>query len=267
MPLRIPFDGRGGASGPLLGWKTAAEVLVLSVEIAAEYAQPMKLITITCMALALIGLSVGYGQTPPAHKTLIDSVTWKIDNLKKIGGNATNVIGAPRIINGPGGRAVLFDGTHDGLLVKANPIAGARAFTVEAVFRPDAGGNKEQRWLHVQEETGDDRVLLEIRLNDTEWFLDTFIKSGENSRTLSAENFKHPVGTWYHVALVYDGVQMRHYVDGREELSGPLSIAPLTNGQTSIGVRMNHVYWFKGAIRKSRFTTRALTPKEFMGKN
>lgn len=94
--------------------------------------------------------------------------------------------------------------------LNSNPLAGAQTFTVEAVFRPDAGGNHEQRWFHIQEETGDDRVLLETRLDDDQWFTDTFIKSGENSRTLYAENFKHPIGEWYHVALVYDGSMMRH---------------------------------------------------------
>jgi hypothetical protein len=68
------------------------------------------------------------------------------------------------------------------------------------------------------------------------------------------------------VALVFDGSTMKDYVDGREELSGPLVIAPLDDGKTSIGVRMNRVNWFKGAISKVRFTARALSPKEFMEK-
>lgn len=227
----------------------------------------MKLIPIACTALALLSALHGSVQKQTGQQAARGQLTWKIERLDQIGGKPVSIAGNPQVIRVPGGKAVFFDGTDDGLLVNANPIAGASAFTVEAVFRPDAGGNKEQRWFHIQEETGDNRVLLEIRLTGDEWFLDTFIKSGENSRTLSAENFKHPVGVWYHVALVYDGVEMRHYVDGVEELSGPLTIAPLGNGRTSIGVRMNHVYWFKGAIRKSRFTPRALTPKEFMGKN
>ena len=227
----------------------------------------MKLIPIACTALALMSALSGQGQKPAKDRAPTDSVTWKIDNLKEIGGNPTTVIGDPRTINDRGGKAVSFDGIDDGLLVGANPVASARAFTVEAVFRPDAGGAKEQRWFHIQEQTGDNRVLLEIRLTGDEWFLDTFIKSRENSRTLYAENFKHPVGAWYHVALVYDGAEMRHYVDGQEELSGPLAISPLGPGQTSIGVRMNRVYWFKGAIRKARFTSRGLMPKEFIGKN
>jgi hypothetical protein len=109
-------------------------------------------------------------------------------------------------------------------------------------------------------------VLLEIRVDGDQWFLDTFIKSGENRRTLLAENSKHALGRWYHVALVFDGATMKHYIDGQEELSGPLIIAPLDAGKTSLGVRINRVYWFKGAISKVRFTTRALTPAEFVAK-
>lgn len=194
------------------------------------------------------------------------SVTWRINRLDQIGGHPTIGIGNPLVIATADGKAVVFDGTDDGLIVSANPIAGAAAFTVEAIFRPDAGGTTEQRWFHIQEEANDNRVLLEIRLTGEQWFLDTFIKSGENKLTLYAENFKHKAGEWYHVALVYDGATMRHFVDGKEELSGPLTILPLGGGSTSIGVRMNRVFWFKGAVRKARFTARALSPQEFMGK-
>ena len=216
----------------------------------------MKRTLTIAAALALIALTGRAQQTKP--------ITWKIDNLKQIGGQQVTVLDAPKVIAAAGGKAVIFDGVDDGLLINDNPIAGARAFTIEAVFRPDPNGSKEQRWFHLQEANSENRVLLETRLVGDEWFLDTFIKSGDNSRALLAENFKHPLGQWYHVALVYDGTQMRHYVNGVEELSGPLTITPLNQGQTSIGVRMNRVYWFKGAIRKARFTLKALTPGEFM---
>lgn len=223
----------------------------------------MKLIASIGFGIALMLALTGYGQQSAPAK----SVTWKIDNLKKIGGNAVSIIGNPRVIDAPGGKAVMFDGVSDGLIVNSNPIAGARAFTLEAVFRPDANGNKEQRWFHIQQGNSENRVLLETRLAGDQWFLDTYIRSGESNRTLFAENFKHPVGVWYHVALVFDGNEMRHYVDGKQEMSGPLTIAALEQGQTSIGVRMNRVYWFKGAIRKARFTAKALAPSEFIGKN
>ncbi len=230
----------------------------------------LKLSAIVFLAIALLGAPHVDARQSAGRRGTPRAVTWKIDNLKKIGGNKVAVIGEPRLIKTPAGKAVLFDGAHDGLLLEVNPVAGARAFTIEAVIRPDAGGSEEQRWMHIQEASADNRVMLETRVREGFWFLDTFIKNGagpENSRTLLDEPFKHPVGAWYHVALVYDGAVMRNYVDGKEELSGPLTVAPLAEGRTSVGVRQNRVYWFKGAIRTARFTPRALAPREFMPKD
>jgi lysophospholipase L1-like esterase len=198
-------------------------------------------------------------------KPVAAPITWDINKLDQIGGQSATIIGKPQVISTSTGKAILFDGIDDGLVVKGNPVAAAPGFTVEAVFRPDAGGATEQRWFHLQEEANDNRILLEIRLNGDQWFLDSFIKSGNEKRTLYSETFKHKTGEWYHVALVYDGITMHHFVDGKEELSGPLTIQPLGEGSTSIGVRMNRVFWFKGAVRKARFTQRALSPAEFMG--
>ena len=219
----------------------------------------MKLLTVSIL---LIAATVGFGQVPAAPKR---SVTWNIDNLKKIGSQTVEVLGDPKVVETDKGKATIFDGIDDGIFINNNPIAGADAFTVEAVFRPDAGGGKEQRWLHIEDkENVETRALLEIRLNGNEWFLDTFIKSGDNRAPLYAENFKHPVGQWFHIALVYDGKEMRHYVNGKLEMSGSVTAKPFGRGVTSIGVRQNKVYWFKGAVRKARFTNRALSPDQFM---
>ncbi len=193
------------------------------------------------------------------------SVTWKVDNLKKIGGHAVTSLGSPKVVKTDRGKAVVFDGVRDGIFIQNNPLAGADKFTIEAIFRPDAGGEKEQRWLHIEDtENIESRAMLETRLNGNEWFLDTFLKSGENRMPLFAENFKHPVGRWYHIALVYDGIEMRHYVDGKLELTGKLAFKTFGKGITSIGVRQNKVYWFKGAVLKARFTNRPLAPAQFM---
>jgi hypothetical protein len=218
-----------------------------------------------CHLISLLGVTSLAFSTARAQAGA-GPVDWRIDNLTRIGGHTTVAIGNPQIIAGPAGKAVLFNGSDQGLVIDVNPVAGLETFTVEAVFRPDAGGEKEQRWLHVQGDSRDDRVLLEIRVDGDQWFLDTFIKSGAERLTLYADKFKHPLGRWYQVALVFDGTKMTHYVDGREEMAGALRIAPLVTGKTSLGVRMNRMYWFKGAISRVRFTPRALTPEEFMKK-
>jgi hypothetical protein len=188
---------------------------------------------------------------------------WILDSLTTVGPHRPTVLGNPREIETPRGRAIAFDGIDDALVLGANPLAGARAFTIEAIFRPDTGGQPEQRFLHVQE-IEDRRILLETRLTDANaWFLDTFIKSGASERTLQSRARTHPLGEWYHAALVYEGGRMRHFVNGVEEMTGAVDYAPTTGGQVSIGCRLNRVYWFRGAIRGVRFCDRALESREF----
>ena len=100
---------------------------------------------------------------------------WKFDRIDQIGGHKTTVLGHPRVIDSPVGKAVEFNGVDDALLVDVHPLAGAETFTWEIVFRPDAGGAPEQRFFHLQEKdpkTGEDtdaRMLSEIRVVDGRW--------------------------------------------------------------------------------------------------
>ena len=104
------------------------------------------------------------------------TTTWTFDRLENIGGHRTTVLGEPRVIDSPVGKAVEFDGKDDALFIDNHPLAGAEAFTWEAIFRPD-GGEKEQRWFHLNERdpaTGADtenRMLFEIRVVDDKWYL------------------------------------------------------------------------------------------------
>ncbi len=190
---------------------------------------------------------------------------WRIDNLETVGGHPITTLGAPKVIDAPGGRAVAFGGEGDALLLNTHPLVGLDRFTVEVLFRPDADGPVEQRFLHLQEDGSEDRLLFETRLpTPGQWFLDTFIKSGAHSHALFARTFLHPVGEWYHAALVFDGREMRHYLNGVQELAHEIAFTPLRAGKTSIGVRMNRVSWFKGAIRMIRFTDGVLEPEAFL---
>ena len=206
-------------------------------------------------------------------------ITWTFDNLKRIGGLPVTVGGHPKVISSPVGKAIEFDGVQDSLFVERHPLAGASTFTWEAIFRPD-GGAAAQRWFHLAErnrETGrfvqltpgdttqtqdsNPRLLFELRVVDgNKWYLDAFT----NGRTLMFPDKLHPIGRWFHVAQVYDGKMYRSYVNGELQGEAPLAYEPHGEGAASIGVRMNHVNYFHGAVAKARFTFKALASTEFM---
>ena len=125
-------------------------------------------------------------------------------------------------------------------------------------FKPDGTGGEEQRFLHLEDEMKH-RVLMETRVRDGSWSLDTFLfQDATHKLTLLDRAKKHPTDRWYWVALVYDGKTMTHYVNSERELGGDVEFPPMTTGRTSVGVRQNRVSWFKGAIAELRFTPAAL---------
>jgi hypothetical protein len=98
---------------------------------------------------------------------------------------------------------------------------------------------------------------------DGHWVLDTYLQSGDSSCVLMDRSKQHPLGEWAHVALVLEGGTMKHYVNGQLELQGDLDFRPINSGRTSIGVRLNKVHWYKGAIGSIRITPQALNPETF----
>jgi hypothetical protein len=188
---------------------------------------------------------------------------WTFDRLDRIGGHPTTILGNPRVVDTPVGKAVEFDGVDDALFVDVHPLAGAETFTWEAIFRPD-GGNTEQRWFHLQEASTENRMLFEIRVVDGQWYLDSYVHSSTGAKALIDRNKRHALGEWHHVASVYDGRSFRNYVNGVEQSAAAIQFAPQGHGRASIGVRINVVDHFKGAIHVARFTRHALTPAEFL---
>jgi hypothetical protein len=192
------------------------------------------------------------------------TIDWSFTQLDAIGGHKATLVGTPRLKEVGSEKVVEFDG-QSAIVLNVNPLAGLSRFTAEIVFQPYAGGAKEQRFWHCQEEGSDNRLLFELRLtDDNRWFLDSFIKSGPGNFTLYAENSLHAVGPWYHAAVVMDGTTMRHFVNGVEELSTPIAFQPQTSGQCSFGARLNRVSWYRGAIKRIRVTPAVLKPDAFL---
>lgn len=186
---------------------------------------------------------------------------WVLDNLASIAGLTPDVWGAPTLSETPQGPALCFDG-DDGVLLPRNPVAGLAAFTVQVLFRPEPVLESElalaePRFVHI-ETSAADRLTVEARVDAAGFYLDTFISSAGQSKTLSEASQRHAVGAWHWAALSYGSGVMRHYVDGIQDASAELNVSPLGPGKTSIGVRQNHLYWFKGCIRELRFSPEAL---------
>jgi hypothetical protein len=185
------------------------------------------------------------------------STVWTLRDVTRVASHVTEVVGAPKLAGSGADTAIVFDGQGDGLFVPANPVAGWSAFTIEVRFKPDGSGGEEQRFLHLEDDLKH-RVLMETRVRDRQWSLDTFLfQDAEHRLTLLDRTRQHPTDRWYWVALVYDGAKMSHYVNGELELAGEVDFKPMTAGRTSIGVRQNRVSWFKGAIAEVRFTPTA----------
>lgn len=193
--------------------------------------------------------------------TRADALTWTFDGRPLDGGVAVGRAGCPRLIDTPIGRATAFDGMQDVLFANRHPLAGARAFTIEALFRPD-GGNEAQRWFHLESVddptlapgTGATRMLFEIRVTPGGWYLDAFMAGSGYRQALMRPDRLHAFGQWHRVAQTFDGRAYRSFVDGELEMECPVPFTAQGDGRCAIGARLNRVDYFLGEVRMARFT-------------
>lgn len=186
------------------------------------------------------------------------------------GRNRADIEGSPDVVLAAPGRVVAFDGATDRLVLNENPLAGAEEFTVEVLLRPrDAfRSSPEPRFLHIESATNPERRLtMELRLDEQHrWYLDAFIKADGERLTLIDPARVHPVGRWYHAAVTYRDGRFSTYVNGVKELEGTVRYRPIpADARTSIGARLNRLYWFAGEIAFVRVTQGALEPGQFTG--
>ena len=189
---------------------------------------------------------------------------WIFDRIDRVGGHTATVLGHPKVIDTELGKAVAFNGVEDALFFDVHPLEGAAVFTWEVMFRPDRDGRPEQRFFHLQESGTESRLLFETRIINGEWCLDSYAMAGGVGKALIDRTRLHTTDAWHTAALVYDGKELRNYVDGVLEGRAEVHLIPQKAGRTSVGVRINRVDYFKGAIRMARMSRRALTPEEFL---
>src|SRR5688572_11628759 len=75
------------------------------------------------------------------------TVQWPVTGLSKVGGYRARPLGTPVVKDDGKGPAVCFSGADDGLDVAINPLDLQTGFTIEVLFKPEAGGNPTQQFL------------------------------------------------------------------------------------------------------------------------
>ena len=85
------------------------------------------------------------------HQLRRQTTIWRFDNIDSIDGHPTHMLGHPHLIDSPYGKAIEFNGVDDALFVGVHPLAGARIYTWEVIFRPDADGAQAPRFFHLSE--------------------------------------------------------------------------------------------------------------------
>jgi hypothetical protein len=212
------------------------------------------------------------------------SITWRFDNLTKIGGTQVTAIGSPRLVDTPIGKAIHFEGhgntntsnpqsgnpAGDALFLNTAPLSGDATYTFEVIFRPSSKGAPAQRFFHMQDSTSQSRRMFEIRIVNNQWCLDTVgidLRGGPEQHGVAIAcdaAHLHPLDRWYAIAATYDGKTLRGYVDGELQAEFAVTLAPLPLGTTSVGTRIDKRDFFTGDIYSARFTPSVLPPADFL---
>lgn len=183
------------------------------------------------------------------HALASDRVAeWRFsDNLTDISGYGNNgVIGQGSITYGagvvPGGKAALFDSSAYIMALDSPSLDVTSALTVEAWVKPN---NVASNWSIVRKGSifGDPSDPYELYYNGGRV---VFYVNGVASALVSDQNLLQQ-GKWHHIAGVYNGSEIKLFIDGQLNKSAAASGLIFTdNNRLQIG--MSGITHFDGAI-------------------
>ena len=180
---------------------------------------------------------------------------WVVDNTTSIAGYVPTVMGTPTVTPMDAGTAVCFDGTTDGLLFATNPIQGMQQFTIQTLVYPEIAGTAQPRILHLGGPGANDvRLVIQMRPDGaTSWHLLVGFYWNATNTTVEDTAAIHASNQWYWLAVTYDGLTARVYVNGVLENSIALTFGPMVAGSMSLAARQNGASCFPGCMRDLEF--------------
>jgi hypothetical protein len=202
-----------------------------------------KFSLITVLTLMVLALQVNIAVGNDSYWSL-DAADIDGNIVKDIwDGKDGEITGAPQIVNGKMGEALQFNGVDEFITVSALNMSPSvyPEITLTAWVYPTSdgtGGQANRRFLFGHDDGGWDRGLL---IEGTQWRLgtgDTYWDTG-----VSVE-----VGSWQHVAMVYDSSDIKFYMNGAESSYGSPGVLGDGNDFLLIGTHPSQARYFEGII-------------------
>jgi chitodextrinase len=195
--------------------------------------------------------------TPPPSGGLVASYNFDEGSgtalIDSSGNNNNGVISGATWTTGQYGGALLFNG-NDNVTLPSLTLPGA--FTYNMWVRRSNGGGWRAILTDNSVSAGDALRWLGLSNGQPVFWVGT---GGE-------ENYFGSVlttNTWYHLAVTYDGLRLRGYMNGAELMNVPRSYGQVTDG-FRIGQTRNNYELFTGTIDNMRIYNRALTASEII---
>jgi signal peptidase I len=138
---------------------------------------------------------------------------------RRAGGLTVGSMAGAELVTGLAGAALDLDGVDDGIEVPAIPIGASGAFTVSAWVRPDTLSSDATVFAAAADGSAVVTLWLQSTSATTATLRADVVVDGA---TVSTSAGTVVAGGWHHVAVVFDGTELRALVDG---VAGPPSSA------------------------------------------
>jgi Concanavalin A-like lectin/glucanases superfamily/Viral BACON domain len=216
---------------------------------------------------ATIPVTFTVSNTPPPPTGLVGA--WGFDEasgasaLDSSGAGNVGTLSGPLRTAGRFGGGLQFDGVNDWVTVAdANSLDLTTGMTLEAWVRPAALGTV-WRTVVLKEQPGQ-LVYALYAGTDTASRPSGHVFTTSDRALLGPSAL--PLNTWSHLAMTWDGLSLRVYVNGAQVSSSALTgTARTSTSPLRIGGNAVWPEWFNGIIDEVRVYNRALTAAEIAG--